>query len=339
MVEFAGWEMPVQYDGVIAESKSVRQRAGMFDVSHMGRTWFRGPASLEYLEEITVNDVSKLNDGGSQYSMLCYENGTVVDDIYLYRVNAETFRVVINASNRQKDIEWMLSFNRGRSELNDETFETSMLAVQGPEAVSIIASLGAPELESVERYHSAEAVVAGVRCFAGRTGYTGEDGFELICAADESVALWQALLKAGVHPCGLASRDVLRVEAGLPLYGHEINDQINPIEAGLGWVCSKTKSFLGSNAINAMRESKPRRKIMGIRMASKLVPREGYTVMRNGKKIGIVTSGVFSPTLDCGIAFAMLDAADSAEGECHLIVRDNPQPATIVNKRFLSKKS
>ena len=339
IVDFAGWDMPVQYEGIIAESKSVREGAGMFDVSHMGRTWHRGERALEFLEKITSNDVSKLADHGSQYSLLCYLNGTCVDDIIVYKISDGVYRMVINASNREKDIAWMNENNKEGVAITDETFETAMIAVQGPQAVDIVSMLTDEGISDTPKFSAVECSIIGNKVFAARTGYTGEDGFELIVAATFAEELWDALLAAGVTPCGLAARDVLRVEAGLPLYGHELSDQINPIETGLGWVCSKEKSYNGSDAINKMRVEGPPRKLVGIRMESKMVPREGYEVTRDGRKIGTASSGVFSPLLDRGIAFAFVNAADSElDRPCEVIVRDKPQPAMIVSKRFLQSK-
>ncbi|MCW5947341.1 MAG: glycine cleavage system aminomethyltransferase GcvT [Fimbriimonadales bacterium] len=338
MVEFAGWDMPVQYAGVIAESKAVREGAGMFDVSHMGRTWFRGDRVIELLELLTTNDISKLQDGGSQYSLLCYKNGTCVDDIIVYRISDTVFRMVINASNREKDIAWIQSHNSHSVSLTDETFETAMIAVQGPKAVGIVNSLADSDISETPRFSAVEATIAGSPAFAARTGYTGEDGFELIVPADHATEVWGALLDSGVAPCGLASRDVLRVEAGLPLYGHELSDQINPIEAGLGWVVSKTKRFIGSEPINSMRAAGPPRKLVGIKMSSKIVPREGYRVMRKGREIGTVSSGVFSPMLDCGIAFAFVESSEATlDQPCEVEVREKAHPARVVSKRFMPK--
>lgn len=338
MVQFARWEMPVQYAGVIAESKAVREDAGMFDVSHMGRTWFRGERVTELLELLTTNDISKLQDGGSQYSLLCYENGTCVDDIIVYRVSDTVFRMVINASNREKDIAWIQSHNNHGVSLTDETFETAMIAVQGPKAVEIVNSLADRDIARTPRFSAVEAKVAGSAAFAARTGYTGEDGFELIISASDAANVWGALLEKRVVPCGLASRDVLRVEAGLPLYGNELSDQINPIEAGLGWVVSKTKQFIGSGPINEMRANGAPKKLVGVKMGSKIVPREKYRVFRGGKQIGAVSSGVFSPTLDRGIAFAFVNSADAdLDQPCDVEIRDKLHPAMIVSKRFLGK--
>lgn len=336
MVEFAGWDMPVQYEGVIKESKAVRAAAGMFDVSHMGRTRHKGTSVESFLDHITSNDVKKLEDGASQYSLLCYPHGGVVDDIILYRIRQDEFFVVINAANREKDIQWMKEHNSVGVVIEDETFESAMIAVQGPKAVEIVARLSSAPVADVPRFHSTTCDVAGVRAFLGRTGYTGEDGFEIIVAASDAARVWHALLGEGVVPCGLAARDVLRVEAGLPLYGHELTEHINPIEAGLGWVCKKDRPFIGSEPIAKMRAEGPPRKLMGIRMQSRIVPREGYEVQRDGHKIGIVSSGVFSPMLDCGIAFAFLRSDAAAENQpCEVLIRDKAHPALVVSKRFL----
>lgn len=338
MVEFAGWEMPVQYEGVIQESLAVRRRAGMFDVSHMARLHFRGPGAIEYLEQMTANDVSKLEDGGSQYSLLCYPDGGCVDDIILYRIGPEWFRMVVNAANHEKDVAWLTEHLRYGVTLEDETERTTMIAVQGPEAVQTVNRLAGEDLSDMTKFTAREFLVAGRPVFGARTGYTGEDGFELILAADDGPAVWQALLQAGVTPCGLAARDVLRLEAGLPLYGHELTKAINPIEAGLGWVVSKTKSFIGSEPINAMRAAGPPRKAVGIRMESKMVPREGYAVLKGGTQVGAITSGVYSPVLEAGIGFALVQAEAATLNEpCEVLVRDKPYPAMMVARRFLPK--
>lgn len=338
MVEFAGWEMPVQYEGVIKESKAVRAAAGMFDVSHMGRTRHKGKSVESFIDNITSNDVNKLEDGASQYSLLCYPHGGVVDDIIVYRIREDEFFVVINAANREKDLEWMQAHKSADVVIEDETFASAMIAVQGPRAVEIVARLSHAPVADVPRFHSTTCNVAGVRAFLGRTGYTGEDGFEIIISSSDAPRVWRALLSEGVVPCGLAARDVLRVEAGLPLYGHELTENINPIEAGLGWVCKKDRPFIGSEPIAKMRAEGPPRKLMGIRMQSRIVPREGYEVQRNGEKIGVVSSGVFSPMLDSGIAFAFL-RADAAEADqpCEVLIRDKAHPGLVVSKRFLQK--
>lgn len=340
MVPFAGYELPVQYSSVIAESKAVRESAGMFDVSHMARLWFRGERAMEFLEWITANDLSKLEDGRGQYSLLPNEQGGTVDDIIVYRVDATTFRMVVNAANHAKDVAWMKSKNTFGVEIEDETDATAMIAVQGPDAVEKLAKIcDKPELlRSAPMFGLNDLTIGGVRCFAPRSGYTGEDGFELICAAGDAVNLWDALLQAKVAPCGLGSRDVLRVEAGLPLYGHELTDELSPMAAGLGWVISKTKSFIGSEIINAARANGTPTKLQGIRLHSKRLIAPGMAVFVDGKQVGEVSSGVFSPMLDCGIAFAFLDPSIKLETACEVDVRGKMEPGTVVSKRFFKRE-
>jgi aminomethyltransferase len=336
MVEFAGWDMAVQYGSVIEESLSVRNHAGMFDVSHMARLHFRCDAAFDYLQRLTTNDVSKLSDGASQYSLLCYEDGGCVDDIILYRIRQDWFRMVVNASNHEKDVAWLKKWMPDGIAFEDETIQTAMIAVQGPKAVEFVGGLADQDVGGIERFTARPFTVEGCPVFGARTGYTGEDGFELILSAGDAGTVWDALHEAGVAPCGLASRDVLRVEAGLPLYGHELSKDINPIEAGLGWVVGKNKEFIGSGPINAMRAEGPPRKLVGIRMSSKIVPREGYPILKGGDQVGTVTSGVYSPMLECGIAFAFIHAARAGLKEpCHVIIRDRAHEAMMVSKRFL----
>lgn len=339
MVPFAGYEMPVQYTGIIAETHAVRSGAGMFDVSHMARLWFRGPRTLEFLEWITSNDVAKLADETGQYSLLPNDGGGCVDDIIVYRIREDVFRMVVNASNHEKDVAWMRAQNSFGVEIEDETDRTGMIAVQGPKAAGVVADLfNKPEvLTETTLFGVAEGRVGGIDCFAARSGYTGEDGFELICGADEAAALWKLLLDAGVTPCGLGSRDVLRVEAGLPLYGHELNDDLSPIAAGLGWVISKTKSFIGSKPINQARAEGTPTKLQGILLEGKRLLMPEMKVFVDGREVGQVSSGVYSPTLDRSIAFAFLDRDVKLDTPCEVDVRGKLEPGKIVSKRFLRK--
>jgi aminomethyltransferase len=347
MVPFAGYDMPVQYTGVIAESLAVRESAGMFDVSHMARLWLRGERSFSFLEWVTSNDVSKLANGAGQYSLLPNERGGTVDDIILYRVSQDTFRMVVNAANHAKDVQWLQAQNRhgiggegaqggfGVS-ITDDTDETAMIAVQGPASEAIVADLSStPDaLRSAPPFGLNDVEIAGVRCFAPRSGYTGEDGFELICSAGDAVRLWGALIAAGVVPCGLGSRDVLRVEAGLPLYGHELADDLSPIAAGLGWVIGKSKEFIGSKAINEARTIGVPRRIVGIKLRSRRLLEPGMKVFADGSQVGEVTSGVYSPLFECSLAFALVDSAIGFDTPCEIEVRGSREPGTIVNKRF-----
>jgi len=340
MVPFARWEMPVQYRSIIEEGKAVRESAGMFDVSHMARLWLRGPNVLEFLEWVTANDVSKLDDGHGQYSLLPNERGGCVDDIIVYRVAPEVYRMVVNASNHEKDVAWLGSQNRFGVEIEDETAGTAMIAVQGPSAVAALAKLSSSssDFQSVPFFGTATADIAGVPCFAARSGYTGEDGFELICDGSRAASLWDALLEVGVTPCGLASRDALRVEAGLPLYGHELTDNLSPIAAGLGWVISKSKSFIGSEPINDARKNGTPTKLQGIRLGSKRLMSPGMKVYVGGREVGEVSSGVIAPLLDCGIAFAFLEPAIAQETPCEVDIRGKMEPGTVVSKRFYKRK-
>lgn len=339
MVPFAGYEMPVQYSSIIAESKAVREGAGMFDVSHMARLRFRGTRVLEFLEWITSNDVSKLEDGHGQYSLLPNANGGCVDDIIVYRLSSTEYYMVVNASNHEKDVAWIESQNTFGVDIDDETDATAMIAVQGPSARSIIASLSnKPEaIGSVGLFGIVDCTVAGINCFAPCSGYTGEDGFELICAASDAEKLWNALLTAGVAACGLGSRDTLRVEAGLPLYGHELTDDLSPISAGLGWVVSKTKSFVGSDIINGSRDNGTPTKMQGIQLTTKRLIAPGMKVYVGNEEVGEVSSGVVSPLLDTGIAFAFLKPEVTIGMECEVDVRGKREPATVVSKRFFKR--
>lgn len=340
LVPFAGYLLPVQYDSVIAESKAVREGAGMFDVSHMGRLWLRGPRVLEFLEHVTTNDVSKLTDGTGQYSLIPNEQGGAVDDIIIYRIDGETFRMVVNAANHEKDVAWLDRHNTFGVAIDDETDATAMIAVQGPRAVEVVAGLTdmGDALRAAPLFGVTNATIAGVACFAPRSGYTGEDGFELICAAGDAAKLWQALLEAGVKPCGLGARDVLRVEAGLPLYGHELTDEHSPLEAGLGWVVSKVKSFVGHEHYRRVREEGGKKKLVGIQLDSKRLMNPGMSVYFDQVAGGEVVSGVFSPMLDCGIGTAWVDPSVKVGDRLEVDIRGKREPGTVTNKRFFKRE-
>ena len=339
IVEFAGYDLPVQYEGVIAESEAVRQSAGMFDVSHMARLHLRGAKVLEFLEQVTTNDVAELTDGTGQYSLLPNLTGGIVDDIIVYRITADHFRMVVNAANHAKDVAWLNAQNTFGVEIEDETSRTAMIAVQGPKAADILMTLSdkPSEMAAAGMFGVVMTKIAGIDCFAARSGYTGEDGFELIMDAPNANELWGALLKAGVVPCGLGSRDVLRVEAGLPLYGHELSDERSPIEAGLGWVISKTKRFNGSEIINAAREAGTQLKLQGVRLDVKRVPPIGANVLVGGMVVGQIASGVYSPMLGAGIGFAFLDNSVKLNTPCLVEIRGKQEIGTVVSKRFFKR--
>ncbi len=339
MVEFAGHDLPVQYKGVIAESTAVRQGAGMFDVSHMARIRVMGEGTLDFLQWVTTNDLGKLSDGQGQYSILPNANGGAVDDIILYRLGEREFKVVLNAANHAKDLSHLREHDRWQVKIEDYTDSTAMIAVQGPAAVDRLADL-CPEPALVREapfFSTFDSEFAGVGCFAARSGYTGEDGYELQCAAGDASRLWRALLDAGVEACGLGARDTLRVEAGLPLYGHELTDEMSPLCAGLGWVVSKDKEFLGCSAFARVRQEGVTQKLQGLRLEGKRLPMPGMQVHVDGRQVGTVSSGVFSPLLGCGIAFAFLDPSVAHETPCALEFRGAMVAGTVVNKRFYKR--
>jgi len=339
MVPFAGYDMPVQYQSVIAECKAVREHAGMFDVSHMARLTLVGEQVIPYLEWITANDISKLTDGVGQYSLLPNDQGGCVDDIIVYRILEDRFSMVVNASNHEKDVAWMKAHNDFGVEITDQTDQTAMIAVQGPAAVSLLAQHSDAEeaLTNAPAFGVVRCRVIDVDCVACRSGYTGEDGYELVCNARDANALWDALMEMGVKPCGLASRDALRVEAGLPLYGHELGDDINPISAGLGWVIGKAKDFIGSGPINKARAEGTAQKLQGVRLDSKRLLAPEMKVYVADREVGAITSGVYSTILESSIGFAFIDSDIKLETPCEVDVRGKRETGKIVSKRFFKR--
>lgn len=322
MVEFGGWDMPVQYAGVIAEHLAVRSAAGLFDVSHMGEIEVSGAEAFAFLQYATTNDVSRLVDGQVQYTALCYESGGVVDDLTLYRFSQSRYLLCVNAANSDKDFEWLQKLKASSLyaavELVNRSAEFSQLALQGPQSQQILAALTTIDLTALSYYHFCEGSVAGMEMLISRTGYTGEDGFELYCNVADGPALWQKLMEvgsaSGLVPAGLGARDTLRLEKGYALYGHEIDAETMPIEARLGWITKLKKGdFVGREAMVKAKESGLTRQLIGLKLPSGGVPREGYPVFCQGQEVGRVTSGTMSPSLKEGIALALVDsgAADS----------------------------
>ncbi len=323
MVEFGGWEMPVQYAGVIAEHMAVREAAGLFDVSHMGEIEVSGPQAFDFLQYATTNDVAALVDGQVQYTALCYPTGGVVDDLTLYRFAADDYLLCVNAANTDKDFEWLQKL------LNESDFidlklinrsdEYAQLALQGPQAEKILAGLTQTDLSALKYYCFAKGEVAGVATIISRTGYTGEDGFELYCPAGGGVQIWQALMQAGeplgLVPTGLGARDTLRLEKAYALYGHEITADILPLEARLAWITKLKKGeFVGSQALLEAKAAGLKRKLIGLQLTESGVPRENYPVLCDGREVGYVTSGTMSPCLKKGIALALVES-EIADGE------------------------
>lgn len=311
----------------------------MFDVSHMARLRLTGERVVEFLEWVTTNDVAALTDGDGHYSLLPNAEGGCVDDIIVYRIHATEFVMVVNASNHEKDVAWLNKQNTFDVKIVDETDDTAMIAVQGPSARSIVGKLSdnPDAIANAGLFGVVNCKIAGIDCFAPCSGYTGEDGFELICAADQAEALWNALLAAGVAACGLGSRDTLRVEAGLPLYGHELSDDRSPMDAGLGWVISKTKSFIGSEIINQVRAEGAKAKLLGIKLSGKRLIPAGVPIQVDGKQVGEVSSGVVSPLLDTGVAFGFVTPDCKIGMTCEVEIRGKWEAAEFVNKRFFKR--
>jgi aminomethyltransferase len=333
----------VQYPaGITAEHKAVRERCGVFDVSHMGEFVVRGPQAVEFVNHVATNDVSKLAVGQAHYSTLCNERGTVEDDCLVYRY-ADHLMVVVNASNKDKDLAHILRY-KGAFDctVEDVSDDVALLAVQGPEAEEALRPLTAADLSGVKYYWFAEGEVAGVPCTISRTGYTGEDGFELYCPADRAVALWDALLATGrVTPCGLGARDTLRLEMGMALYGNDIDDRTTPLEANLGWVVKLAKGdFVGRAALEAQKAAGVARKLVGFTVAERAIPRHGMPVLVGGEPSGEVCSGTMSPSTGVAIGMCYVPAASAAEGTpLEIDVRGRRVPASVTKPPFYKKAS
>ncbi len=318
MVEFGGWDMPVQYAGVIAEHLAVREAAGLFDVSHMGEIEVAGPTAYDFLQYATTNNVATLEDGQVQYTTMCYSEGGVVDDLTLYRFSAERYLLCVNAANTDKDFSWLQGlleeFPGNSPKIDNLSSQYAQLALQGPVADKILAKLTETDLDAIAYYHFAEGQVAGIDTLISRTGYTGEAGFELYCPTAGAVALWRQLMQAGepegLVPTGLGARDTLRLEKAYALYGHEITADILPLEARLAWITKLKKGqFVGSHALQQARDNGLKRKLIGLQLTESGVPREGYPVLADGREVGYVTSGTMSPSLKKGIALALIETA------------------------------
>ena len=343
LVEFAGWEMPVQYAGVLAEHEAVRTRVGLFDVSHMGEVIFRGPRALEALTRAFTNDLSKIADGQAQYGCLCRESGGIVDDVVVYRRSAEDLLVCVNAGNRKKDFDW-LSTHAAGADVRNESDDWAQLALQGPLAAQLLQRLAKLNLSQLRSYRFANGEVAGIPCLVARTGYTGEDGFELFCPSAEGPRLWSALMEAGkaekIQPCGLGARDSLRLEMAYRLYGSDMDDGTTPLEAGLAWVVKLDKGeFVGRDALVRQREQGVARKLVGFTLTDPGIPRHGYPVLQDGRKVGDVTSGTRSPTLEIPIGLAYVPTALAAEGSTFAVeIRGRAAAARVVKTPFYVRK-
>jgi aminomethyltransferase len=361
MVPFAGWSMPVQYAaGIQAEHRAVRESAGLFDVSHMGEFHVEGPEALALVLKVAVNDASKLEIGQAQYSALCTPEGTLIDDLLVYRTGEESFLLVVNASNRHEDWRWIEGHAKGMElTLEDRSDRIGLLALQGPRAQEILQPLVssdpgpafpmAPretELDKVGYYRFTQALVAGVPALVARTGYTGEDGFEIYLPWDATAPVWKAILdagaKAGILPAGLGARDTLRLEVGYALYGNDLDREHSALESGLGWIVKlgREGDFVGKEALAREKEAGASRKLVGLRLTGRGFPRPGYPLVAGGKEVGVVTSGTMSPSLGEGVAMGYLPADLAAPGTGVAVrIRDKDIPAVVQRPPFYTHGS
>lgn len=345
MVEFAGWEMPVRYKSEIDEHHAVRRAAGLFDVSHMGEIRVRGDGALDLLQRLTPNDITKLRPGRAHYSGLLTEDGTYIDDLLIYQLADRDYLVVVNAANADEDFAWIES-HRGAAdcEIIDVSDHYALLALQGPKAPQILTRHTAAELDKIRYYRFVTAEVCGKPCLVSRTGYTGEDGFELYLAPSVAAEVWDTLLESGAAdglvPAGLSARDTLRLEAGMALYGHEIDRTTTPLDAGLSWVVKLAKGeFLGSAALARQKEDGPSRRLIGFEVTDRGIARQGHAVHHGDAEVGLVTSGTWSPTLEKAIGTAYVPAEAAEPGtELVIAVRKRRLAAVIVDLPFYSRK-
>lgn len=346
-IDFGGWDLPVQFSSIKEEHEATRTAAGLFDVSHMAELMVEGPDSLAFLQKMLTNDVSKLEPGKAQYTIMCYENGGTVDDLIVYHLDEKKYLLVVNAANRSKDFEWLNTHKEGDVTINDVSDEYVQLAIQGPKAEEALQKLTDVDLSSIKFFRfKSDVSLRGVKgeAIVSRTGYTGEDGFEIYLHADSGAELWQAVLKAGepvgLKPIGLGARDTLRFEANLALYGQELSEEITPIEAGLNFAVkvNKEPDFIGKEVLKRQKEEGPGRKLVGIEMIDKGIPRTHYDVLDGEEVIGFVTTGTQSPTLGKNIGLALIDQAYTSEGtEVTVQVRKRRLKAKVVKTPFYKR--
>lgn len=341
LVPFAGFNMPVQYEGVTIEHETVRKGVGVFDVSHMGEFLIEGEHALALIQKVTSNDASKLTVGKAQYSCLPNDDGGIIDDLIVYRVKENTYLLVVNASNIEKDWDWIRSKNTMGATMKDLSDAYSLLAIQGPKAIEAMQPLTSHDLSAINFYNFIVGDFAGIEhVIISATGYTGSGGFEIYCKNSEVQTIWDAIFEAGkafgIKPIGLAARDTLRLEMGYCLYGNDINDTTSPIEAGLGWITKFTKEFTNSEALKKQKEQGVDRKLVGFELNERGIPRHDYDIVDgNGNKIGIVTSGTMSPSLGKGIGLGYVPSIFSEVGsKIYIQIRKNAIPATVVKLPF-----
>jgi aminomethyltransferase len=339
MVDFAGWDMPVTYEGIREEHSAVRRHAGMFDVSHMGQVEVEGPGALAFLQRVLSNDVAKIAVGGAQYSVLCNEDGGVVDDLFAYRLGVDRFLIVTNAANHETDLAWLGRQSRQFDAIVRDVAERyAMLAVQGPHARDVGSrALG---VELPPRFHVSHVQIGRRPALACGTGYTGEDGVELLLDPEVATPIWAELLDAGVVPCGLGARDTLRLEVCYPLHGNELTPERNPIEAGLGWCCKEATGFIGAEAVARARAEGTAEKLVAFEIEGQGIPRQGNPVMRGDEQVGEVTSGTYAPSLELGAGMAYVRSELAEVGtEIEIDVRGKRRAARIASRPLYAKRS
>lgn len=341
IVPFAGYNMPVSYEGVNAEHETVRKGVGVFDVSHMGEFLISGPKALDLIQKVTSNDASKIVNGQAQYTYLPNETGGVVDDLIVYKIEDEKYLLVVNASNIEKDWEWISKYNTMGAEMRNLSDDYSLLAIQGPKAIEAMQSLTSEDLSAIKFYHFKVADFAGIDyVIISATGYTGSGGFEIYCKNDQVEQIWNKVFEAGkdygIKPIGLAARDTLRLEMGFCLYGNDIDETTSPLEAGLGWITKFTKDFVNSETLKKEKEEGIKNKLIGFELKERGIPRHDYEIVdKDGNKIGRVTSGTMAPSLNKGIGMGYVTIENSAPGtEIFIQIRNKPVAATIVKTPF-----
>lgn len=343
MVDFGGWEMPVQYSGIIEEHSAVRTAVGIFDVSHMGEIEVRGPEALQLVNELTSNNAAKLSVGQAQYSALLYDHGGFVDDILVHKVDDDHFFLCVNASNQEKDYDYISTANLRKATVEYASERYAQIAVQGPKALGTLQKLTRTPLSTIRYYWFTDGEVDGAPARIARTGYTGEDGFEVYIAPERAESLWDKLLDAGqefgIRPCGLGARNTLRLEAAMALYGHEIGPSITPLEANLGWIVKFEKDrFAGREVLARQKAEGIRRRLAGFEMRGRGIGRDGYEVLVDGQPAGWVTSGGPSPTLgkNIGLCYLPVEAAQTGRG-IEILIRNQPVPAVVVDTPFYKR--
>ncbi len=340
MITFGGWQMPVRYSGILAEHRAVRAQVGLFDLSHMGELEISGPRALEVCQELFVTDVARVQIAQAQYTPMCFPHGGIVDDVIVYRLAEDRYFLCVNAANTETDCDWIVEYNYSRAEIINRSDAYSLIALQGPQSQAVLCKLTALDLTQIRRYWSARGEVAGVSGLIARTGYTGEDGFELFIPAEQAEHVWNACLEVGqaaeLMPIGLGARDTLRLEAGYLLYGNDIDAETTPLEAGLQrLVRFGDEPFQGREALRKQQGEGIKKQLVGIRMAGAGIPRQGYTIWDDILEVGVVTSGTQSPMLGVGIALGYVPPLCADVGtQLSIAIRNRRVPATVVARPF-----